>query len=126
MDGIGECDIRLGLVEFKDHPPGTQSFVTRSHDFTRCQKTLWQWLDGAEAAGGEHGFPEAVADAICATLHHLNWSKDATKICVLITDSIPHGLCPEEEEHNFKGTCYVHEEVALYKCWLVSVSDKSW
>ena len=96
VDSIGQYDIRLGLVEFKDHPPEDRTFVTRAHDFTRCKKTMRRWLCDARAGGGGD-YPEAVADAFRAALRELTWRVDATKICVLITDSIPHGLSPKDD-----------------------------
>jgi len=88
--GGEKSDIRMALVEYRDHPPQDESFVTRTHDFTDSVKEMKQWLDACTAdGGGDH--PEAVADALHDVLK-LNWRPEATKICVLISDAPPHGL----------------------------------
>lgn len=47
-------------------------------------------LSSLVAAGGGDG-PEAQTAALAAALD-LNWSEDAIKMVVLITDAPPHGL----------------------------------
>ena len=85
-----QCDVRLALVEYRDHPPADETYVTRSHDFTQIPGEMRKWLMECEAAGGGD-LPEAVADALQEILL-LCWREDATKICVFITDAPPHGL----------------------------------
>jgi len=77
-------------VEYRDHPPQDETFVTKKHDFTDSVKEMKNWLEGCSAQGGGDA-PEAVADALHDILH-LNWREKATKICVLISDAPPHGL----------------------------------
>ncbi|XP_053405898.1 alpha-protein kinase vwkA-like [Mercenaria mercenaria] len=84
------CDVRLALVEYRDHPPADESFITQVHDFTESVGTMKKWLRESYAAGGGD-IPEAVADALNDVLN-LSWRKEATKICVFITDAPPHGL----------------------------------
>jgi hypothetical protein len=83
-------DVRLALVEYRDHPPEDTSFVTRCHDFTKSSKTMKGWLSTCSATGGGDT-PEAVADALHDLLK-LSWREDSTKICVCISDAPPHGL----------------------------------
>ena len=85
-----KSDIHLALIEYRDHPPQDDSFVTRVHDFTASVKEMKTWLEAASASGGGDT-PEAVADAWQALLQ-LNWRGNATKICVHIADAPPHGL----------------------------------
>ncbi len=47
-----KSDVRLALVEYRDHPPQDTSFVTRVHDFTSSIKTMKGWLDQCAARGG--------------------------------------------------------------------------
>jgi hypothetical protein len=84
------CDIRLALVEYRDHPPQESSFVTRCHDFTYSVRTMRGWLSDSKATGGGDT-PEAVADGLHALLK-LSWRDEATKIGVCISDAPPHGL----------------------------------
>lgn len=87
-----KSDVRLALVEYRDHPPQDTSFVTRVHDFTPSIGKMKEWLDACSAQGGGDT-PEAVADALHDVLK-LSWRENATKICVLISDAPPHGLSP--------------------------------
>ncbi|XP_045171781.2 uncharacterized protein LOC123533890 [Mercenaria mercenaria] len=85
-----KSDVRLALVEYRDHPPQDSTFVTRCHDFTPSSKTMKGWLSDCSATGGGDT-PEAVADALHDLLK-LSWREEATKICVCISDAPPHGL----------------------------------
>ncbi|KAL3878646.1 hypothetical protein ACJMK2_030977 [Sinanodonta woodiana] len=85
-----KSDIKLALVEYRDHPPQDSSFVTRVHDFTPSPKTMKSWLESCSAEGGGDT-AEAVADAL-HDLTKLSWRPEATKICVFISDAPPHGL----------------------------------
>lgn len=96
-----KSDVRLALVEYRDHPPQDSSFVTRVHDFTPSIGTMKKWLDACSAQGGGDT-PEAVADALHDVLK-LSWRENATKICVLISDAPPHGLSPNGD--NFPEGC---------------------
>ncbi|XP_048735269.1 uncharacterized protein LOC125650791 [Ostrea edulis] len=87
-----KSDVRLALVEYRDHPPQESTFVTRVHDFTPSVGTMKKWLAACSASGGGDT-PEAVADALHDVLK-LTWRENATKICVLISDAPPHGLDP--------------------------------
>ncbi|CAF3206819.1 unnamed protein product [Rotaria socialis] len=83
-------NIRLALVEYRDHPPQDTTFVTRVHNFTDKVQEMKAWLEQCSAQGGGDT-PEAVADALHDILK-LSWRSEATKICVLISDAPPHGL----------------------------------
>ena len=83
-------DVRFALVEYRDHPPEDNTFVTRTHDFTANPKFMQRWLDECSAKGGGD-IPEALADAL-KDVSDLTWRDDATKICVCISDAPPHGL----------------------------------
>ncbi|XP_002740410.3 uncharacterized protein LOC100373938 [Saccoglossus kowalevskii] len=45
-------DIRLALVEYRDHPPQDRSFVTRVLDFTPSLKEMQKKMNGMSASGG--------------------------------------------------------------------------
>jgi hypothetical protein len=85
-----KADVRLALVEYRDHKPQDSTFVTRVNDFSPSVKTMKGWLEQCSAAGGGDA-PEAVADALHAVLK-LDWRPDAVKICVFVSDAPPHGL----------------------------------
>lgn len=75
-------NVRLGLIEYRDHPPQDRSFVTRVHDFTANVAEMKQWVDGMSASGGGD-WPESVADGLYDA-SKLSYRKQATKMCVLI------------------------------------------
>ena len=83
-------DVRLALVEYRDHPPQDRTFVTRIHDFTFSPKKMRDWLTNCKARGGGDT-PEAVTDALNDVLK-LTWRDDSVKICVLVSDAPPHGI----------------------------------
>jgi len=85
-----KVDLRLALVEYRDHPPQESTFVTNVLDFTDRVREMKARLDQCSAAGGGDT-PEAVADALHAVLK-LTWRETAVKICVFIADAPPHGL----------------------------------
>ncbi|UJR24167.1 hypothetical protein I4U23_027133 [Adineta vaga] len=85
-----KSDIRLALVEYRDHPPQDITFVTRVHDFTAKVSEMRGWLQQCQAYGGGDQ-AEAVADGLHAVLK-LSWRPESTKICILIADAPPHGL----------------------------------
>ncbi|EDO43242.1 predicted protein, partial [Nematostella vectensis] len=115
-------NVRLALVEYRDHPPQDKSFVTRVHDFTSDVKEMKVWVDKMSASGGGD-CPESVADAIFKACK-LGYREDATKMCVLIADAPPHGLgfahdgfpngCPDN--HDPLASCHVMAEkgITLY------------
>lgn len=104
----GTSSIRFGLVEYRDHPPQDNTFVTRKNDFTPHLSTMKSWLTACSADGGGDG-PEAVADALYDVLH-LSWRSDATKICVLVSDAPPHGLAHSD---NFPKCPAGHDPVGI-------------
>jgi len=87
---LEKSDIKLALVEYRDHPPQEETFVTKTHDFTASVKEMKEWLEGCSAVGGGD-LPEAVADGLDQALK-LSWRQVSTKIVVLISDAPPHGL----------------------------------
>ena len=87
---LEKSDIRMSLVEYRDHPPQEETFVTRAHDFTASIKKMKEWLEECSAVGGGDQ-AEAVADGLNEVLT-LSWREKSTKICVLIADAPPHGL----------------------------------
>ncbi|KAG5192512.1 hypothetical protein JKP88DRAFT_204275 [Tribonema minus] len=85
-----KCDVRFGLVKYRDHPPQESTFVSEQCDFTSAVGAMRANVDTMSAAGGGDG-PEAVCCGLHAALH-MAWRPDAVKIVVLIADAPPHGL----------------------------------
>ena len=81
---LEHVDVRLALVEYRDHRSQENTFLTKSHDFTDSVDHMYKRLRECRAEGGGDE-PEAVEDGLKATLN-LNWRDNATKVCILIAD----------------------------------------
>lgn len=106
-------DLRVALIEYRDHVPQDSTFVTRKHDFTDSVTKMKSWLDAAQASGGGDG-PEAVADALYQVTT-LTWRADSAKISVLISDAPPHGLVPYEDSSFPNGSPNGHDPVEIVR-----------
>ncbi|KAF9044276.1 hypothetical protein BJ165DRAFT_1480153 [Panaeolus papilionaceus] len=82
--------IRFGLIAFRDHPPQDDTYVTKKFGFTSDIAVMQKNLTNLVASGGGDG-PEAQTAALAAALD-LEWTEDAIKIVILITDAPPHGI----------------------------------
>ncbi|KAG2159555.1 uncharacterized protein EDB93DRAFT_1218319 [Suillus bovinus] len=85
-------DIRFGLVAFRDHPPQEDSFVTQEYPFTSDVASFASDLASLTAEGGGDE-PDCQGDALVAA-YKADWRDEATKVVVLVTDSLPHGVRP--------------------------------
>ncbi|MBV9231415.1 MAG: hypothetical protein JOZ18_19045 [Chloroflexi bacterium] len=85
-----KADLRLGVVEYRDHPPQDRSFVFRSYPFTSNWKEAQKAINKLEANGGGDG-PEAVLDGVLAACNELQWRAFARRLIVLVGDASPHG-----------------------------------
>lgn len=88
------CDVRFGLVTYRDHPPEDTTFVCRVTPFTRDPAAMQRAVDAMVATGGGDG-PEALADGLRAACE-MAWrpAPATTRIAVVVTDAPPHGLEP--------------------------------
>ena len=62
---LEKSDIKLALVEYRDHPPQDTTFVVRVHDFTESVKEMKGWLEQCKAQGGRE-----------MKIYKLNYSKN--------------------------------------------------
>jgi hypothetical protein len=113
---LEKSDVRLALVEYRDHPPQESTFVTRSHDFTNSVQDMKNWLLKCSAQGGMIKLKSNSCFnliqllsicCLCVSLYllfflggdtpeavadglkcavQLSWRNKSTKICVLISD----------------------------------------
>lgn len=104
-------NLRIALIEYRDHKPQDLTFVTRKHDFTSSVWTMKSWLNAAKASGGGDR-PEAVAEAMYDATT-LSWRTDSAKISVLISDAPPHGLVPSEDNSFPSGSPNGHDPIDL-------------
>jgi hypothetical protein len=82
--------LRVGVVEYRDHPPQDHTFVTRSYEFTDdLAQTQWT-IDRLKPDGGGDG-PEAVYDGLQSACQQLAWRGHCEKLALLVGDAPPHG-----------------------------------
>ncbi|CAF1007485.1 unnamed protein product [Brachionus calyciflorus] len=84
-----KCSLRIGLVNYRDHPP--QGYVTEVHEFSDDINKIKQVLNKTQALGGGY-LPEAICCGMLDCLVKLDWRLNAVKVAILITDAPPHGL----------------------------------
>ena len=86
-------DMRVGLVEFRDHPPQEMSFVTRHYPLTNDLGEMRKVINGLRAdGGGDH--PEAVYDGVCEAAVLTEWRAHSCRFILLVGDAPPHGYAP--------------------------------
>src|ERR1051326_2055048 len=83
-------NLRLGIVEYRDHPPQDQ-MVYQVHAFTPNMAKAQQTIEQLKAEGGGDT-PEAVLDGVVAACRELQWRKSARRLAVLVGDAPPHGV----------------------------------
>ncbi|CAC5394713.1 unnamed protein product [Mytilus coruscus] len=105
--------VRLALIEYRDHPPQDNTFVTKTYNFTDSVFKMKIWLNAARATGGGDG-PEAVAEALFKATK-LSWRPEATKITVLISDAPPHGLVPSQDSSFPNGSPTGHDPMKIVR-----------
>jgi len=94
VSGIADIDIRVGLVEYRDHPPEDKSYVTKVYPFTDIDKA--QQNINQLSIGGGGDWPEAVLDGVVHACDKLAWRPNARRIMVLVGDAPPHGCWTRE------------------------------
>jgi Ca-activated chloride channel family protein len=84
--------LRLGLVEYRDHPPQDTTFVTRVTELTEDIASVEAAARRMQANGGGDG-PEAVEDGLFRVVR-LDWRPSAARVVVWFGDAPPHGVVP--------------------------------
>jgi hypothetical protein len=96
-------DLRVGVVEYHDHPPQDQTFVARVHAFDADLGTVHRTLAELRLGGGGGDGPEAVFDGLAAACRDLVWRPHACRLAVLIGDAPPHGVGSTSD--SFRNGC---------------------
>lgn len=97
LDTIGllsadsSIDLRVGLVEYRDHPPQDSSFVTRLYPLTSNFKEMQQAINKLKAHGGGDG-PEAVYSGVYDACIKMYWRRHSCRFVLLVGDAPPHGF----------------------------------
>jgi hypothetical protein len=83
--------LRIGLVEYRDHPPQDQSFVTRVNQLTGDLDKMRKTINRLKADGGGD-VPEAVYDGVFEACTRMEWSPFSSRFVLLVGDAPPHGV----------------------------------
>jgi hypothetical protein len=84
-------DLRVAVVEYRDHPPQDRTFVARAHAFAADLDRVRKTIAVLKPDGGGDA-PEAVYDGLAAACRELAWRPHACRLAVLIGDAPPHGV----------------------------------
>jgi Mg-chelatase subunit ChlD len=80
-------DLCFALVSYRDKG---DAYLVRSHDFTNDLGAFQGVLNQLQAAGGGD-YPEAMNEALHATVHNLSWrGNGTTRMVFLLADAPPH------------------------------------
>ena len=85
-----DVDMRLGIVEYRDHPP-QDNMVSRVYPFTDDSAKAKKTIKALKVNGGGDA-PEAVFAGVVSALRKLEWRANARRIAVLVGDAPPHGV----------------------------------
>ncbi len=87
----GGIDLHVGIVEYRDHPPQENSFITKVYHFIRDPKEIQKRIEGLRLGGGGDT-PEAVYRGVHDACQKLIWRKNSARFIVLVGDAPPHGF----------------------------------
>lgn len=86
-------DVRIGLLCYRDYFDNYkfENLPVKIFDFTSSEAQLKEYLDTIKIRGNEGGdIPEAVYEALYASLYYYDWRDEAEKKVILIGDAGPH------------------------------------
>jgi len=107
-----DVDMRLGVVEYRDHPP-QDKLPARAYPLTGSFQQAQKAINGLKAEGGGDG-PESVFDGIITACRKLEWRAHARRIAVLVGDAPPHGVGGSGD--GFREGCPCGETIESVTC----------
>jgi hypothetical protein len=96
--------LKVGLVQYRDHPPQCKTFLTQVSDLTSDFKKFKAEVMKMTAEGGGDA-PEAVLDGLQAALNDINWRSESFKFIYHFLDSPPHGKQFHDLKDGFPDGC---------------------
>lgn len=82
--------LRVGLVEYRDHPPQDHTFITKVVDLTDDMKAMQRRINKLQASGGGDE-AEAVLRGVHDACAQLTWRDHSVRYVFLVGDAPPHG-----------------------------------
>lgn len=96
VEGLKEFnDVRLGLVFYRDYGDNffANGLPVKYYDFTSDVQAFVKNVRSLRIIGSEGGdIPEAVYEALYASMEFFKWRADASKKVILIGDAEPHSV----------------------------------
>lgn len=96
VEGLKEFnDVRLGLVFYRDYGDNffANGLPVKYYDFTSDVQAFVKNVRALRIIGSEGGdIPEAVYEALYASMEFFKWRADASKKVILIGDAEPHSV----------------------------------
>jgi hypothetical protein len=96
--------LMVGLVQYRDHPPQSKTFLTQVSDLTSNFSKFKSVVMKMTAEGGGDG-PEGVLDALQAAVSEINWRSESFKFIYHFLDSPPHGKEFNDLKDGFPDGC---------------------
>lgn len=90
LSALQGVDLRVGLVEYRDHPPQDTSFITKVVDLTADMKAMQDHINKLQASGGGDE-AEAVLRGVHDACADLSWREHSVRYAFLVGDAPPHG-----------------------------------
>lgn len=90
LSAKGHLDLRVALVEYRDHPPQETTFATRHYALTADLTVVQRNIDNLQASGGGD-IPESVFDGVHEAAVLTEWRKHSARFLLLVGDAPPHG-----------------------------------
>jgi hypothetical protein len=117
-------DLRVGLVEYRDHPPQDNTFVSRPYEFQANLKQVQQVINRLRPDGGGDP-PEAVFDGLQAAGEGLQWRPYSRRLAVLIGDAPPHANCLCGQTNDSTTALLENQRIILYALGLTNFVESS-
>jgi hypothetical protein len=83
-------DLRVAVVEYRDHPPQDRTFAARAHNFEKNLGKVQKVIAKLKPEGGGDA-PESVFDGLRSASDDLSWRPHSRRLAVLLGDAPPHG-----------------------------------
>lgn len=115
LSADSKMDLHIGLVEYRDHPPQDNSFITRVYPLTANLKQMQKNIDKLIANGGGDG-PEAVYRGVYDACEQMPWRQYSCRFVILVGDAPPHGFAKWYQEATGSSLRFGHSDAWADGC----------
>jgi hypothetical protein len=91
LSKLGGIDLYTAVVEYRDHPPQENSFITQIYQLTGNIGETQKAVNKLQAVGGGDG-PEAVYQGLHDACQKVEWRTHSCRYIILIGDAPPHAF----------------------------------